>query len=85
MDWEEYRRPDETLDILRAWRTEKKPTYKDEKVGRNFLVTVERYYKISSRQTAAIALAIADTLVLMSKRDIADTLVLISKRERDES
>lgn len=67
MNWEQYRRPDGSLDILKAWRTENKPTYKDEKVGRPFLVIVERYQPINSRQAAAITLAIADTLVKLTE------------------
>jgi hypothetical protein len=66
MDWEQYRRPNGSIDILKAWRQEKKPTYKDEKIGRNFLVIVEQYHPINSRQAAAIALAMADTLVKLA-------------------
>lgn len=67
MNWEPYRRPDGSIDILKAWRQEIKPTYKDEKVGRLFLSLVEQYQPITSRQAAAIALAGADTLVIISK------------------
>jgi hypothetical protein len=69
MNWEPYRRPDGTIDILKAWREEVKPTYKDEKVGRLFLILVEQYQPINSRQAAAIALAGADTLVILKNGD----------------
>jgi hypothetical protein len=66
MNWEEHRRLDGTIDILKAWRQEVKPTYKDEKVGRLYLTLVEKYHPITSMEAAALALSTADTLVLLA-------------------
>jgi hypothetical protein len=63
MDWNKYRREDGTINLVEA--------FEDKHCGEmlfnaysaeNFLISIENYQKIKSRQIAALALAQADII-----------------------
>lgn len=70
MDWPKFRRPDYSIDLIAAWRSQ----FVDEipqshhAVAAHFLKTVEEKWPIKSRQCAALALAHANLITIQMSR-----------------
>ena len=65
MNLEKYRRPDGSIDLVAAHKAEHKN--KVIPAGVQFLQLTEHYHKVRSRQVAALALAQADYILLISR------------------
>jgi hypothetical protein len=62
-DWEKYRRPDQTIDLLSAWKDLMRNEYVPHKmVVRTFIRRIEQYQPIRSRQVAATVLGMAEMI-----------------------
>jgi len=64
MDWNKYRREDGTINLVEAWEDKHcgEILYNALRIEK-FLISVENYQKIKSRQIAALALAQADFIL----------------------
>ena len=58
MDWEKYRREDNSIDLIKAFEEYNDLYLTGEQI--NFIRNVEKYQKIKSRQVAALVLAQLD-------------------------
>ena len=68
IDWDEYRREDYSIDLVKIWVDE----HDDLEVGEDeesisFLRKVENLQKLKSRQVASLALATAEMLIKKEK------------------
>jgi hypothetical protein len=61
IDWEQFRRPNRSINLIDAWRSDTIGKIRSE-AGYEFLLLVEESQPITSRQVAAIALAYASII-----------------------
>jgi hypothetical protein len=57
MNWDEYRRTDGSIDLIKAFDEEHKTENFNKAISKNFLELMQIYQPIKSRQVAALALA----------------------------
>jgi hypothetical protein len=70
MDWENFRRGDGSIDLVSAWMSAEGPY---SSVGETFLDRIQDLQLIQSKQTAALCIAIADTISEL--REVKETEV----------
>jgi hypothetical protein len=57
MNWDKYRREDNSIDLIKAFEEEHKIENFNKTISRKFLELIQIYQPIKSRQVASLALA----------------------------
>jgi len=57
INWNKYRRPDGSIDLLHVWRNHVGGTSADNELAQTYFEFIESLQPINSRQAAAVAIA----------------------------